>query len=159
MNADDPRTNVIGRCRKCGRESPAKLRGINSAPNVVAEGECPRCGASPFVIDRIGAYVMNIGRLEEAEAIRFAREQEWESDIEILFRAEIMATGGRDAVLQALIGRYDELDVGSISAGFVKAQERLPLPELKAAILAQFDADPELAEKYRAVIYEKGVTK
>ena len=116
-----------GVCATCGRKAPGIFK---SAQLRECEGECPRCGCSPFYLDGVGPWTENIALRTIPEALEIVRSLEDEAEIETLFRVELLGPD-RDEVQEALHRRYWEVhDVPPEATSRGKA---MTLAELRAA--------------------------
>ena len=141
----EARLDIKGKCRHCGRIVPARLKQLGG---VEAEGECPRCGHTPFYIDRVMAYVNDIASMDLQQALDFAGEVESQEDIEVLIRVEILGPD-RDQVMHRLMDRYEEIDD---RPDIPKSKPALTLDELRAEVRRQFDENPDWIWNYRGAV-------
>lgn len=135
-----------GRCSTCGRPSVGIFK-----PNSLreCEGECPRCGCSPFYLDGVGPWSENIAKMPTPEALAFVKTLEDEAEIETLFRVELMGPD-RDAVLEALHDRYWQIH--DVSPEVTARGRRMTLAELRAAWWKELE-NPDSARMYRMLVY------
>jgi hypothetical protein len=124
-----------GICGTCGRNVPGILKDGSLRE---CEGECPRCGRSPFYLDSIGPWTDNVARMLVPAALLFIAKLDDEAEIEVLFRVEFMGPN-RDAVLHALHKRYWKVNDFLPSA--TARGRAMTLAELRAAWSRELEDD------------------
>lgn len=116
-----------GRCATCGRNVPGIFKDGSQRE---CEGECPRCGCSPFYLDSVAPWTDNIAKMSEEDALALACKLEDEAEIEVLFRVEFLGPN-RDSVLNALHKQYWK--VHDVPPSATSRGRALTLEELRKA--------------------------